>query len=86
MSAELIREDPAQTRDIVPALGFDSITHYQFVHFVDCNRDYREILSDVAREWERIRSELQSAVLPPHFDRLGQQPAIQFSDVSDNEK
>lgn len=52
------------TRDIVPALGFDSITHYQFVHFVNCNRDYREILSDVAREWERIRSEYKVPYFP----------------------
>ena len=42
------------TKDIVPLLGFDSISHYQFVHFVDCFRPYPEILEDVQREWDRI--------------------------------
>ena len=36
------------------ALGFDSLTHYQFVHFVDVNRDYMEILPDVKKEWDKI--------------------------------
>ena len=52
------------TRDIVPLLGFDSVTHYQFVHFTDCNRDYLEILPDVAREWECIRSEYRVPYYP----------------------
>ncbi len=52
------------TRDIVPSLGFDSITHYQFVHFVNCNRSYLEILPDVAWEWERIRSEYKVPYSP----------------------
>lgn len=42
------------TREVVPALGFDSVTNYQFVHFCNMNRDYGEILTDVAREWERM--------------------------------
>lgn len=44
-------------KDVVSMLGFDSVTHYQFVHFTDCNRDYLEILPDVAKEWERLRTE-----------------------------
>lgn len=43
------------TRDVIPALGFDSVTHYQFVHFVNCDRPYTEVLTDVATEWERVR-------------------------------
>ena len=43
------------TKDLVTLLGFDSVTHYQFVHFTDCNRDYLEILPDVQKEWDRIR-------------------------------
>ena len=42
--------------DIITALGFDSITHYQFVHFTDIDQDYREILVDVKKEWEAIDS------------------------------
>lgn len=45
------------TREVVPALGFDSVTNYQFVHFCNMNRDYGEILTDVAREWERMDRE-----------------------------
>ena len=52
------------TKDIVDLLGFDSITHYQFVHFTDCNRDYLEILEDVGREWERLRSEYRVPYYP----------------------
>ncbi len=36
------------------ALGFDSITHYQFVHFTGMDRGYPEILGDVAQEWANI--------------------------------
>jgi len=32
-------------------LGFDSATHYQFVHFTDVGRPYPEILEDVKKEW-----------------------------------
>ncbi len=36
---------------LIAALGFDSITHYQFVHFADVDRGYPEILADVQKEW-----------------------------------
>ena len=42
------------TKDILPALGFDSVTNYQFVHFCLMNRHYNEILEIVKREWERM--------------------------------
>ena len=44
----------ATTRDIVRILGFDSMTHYQFCHFVDIDRHYNEIIADVIEEWKRI--------------------------------
>ncbi|MBB6730770.1 glycoside hydrolase family 99-like domain-containing protein [Cohnella zeiphila] len=47
-------EKTATTSELAHLLGFDSLTHYQFVHFVDIDRDYGEILPDVEREWERI--------------------------------
>jgi len=37
-------------------LGFDSITHYQYVHFTDTGRPYLKILADVKKEWEIIES------------------------------
>lgn len=57
-------ERTGSTRDIIPMLGFDSITHYQFVHFTDCNRDYLDILPDVAKEWNRIRAEYRVPYYP----------------------
>lgn len=47
-------ERTGSTKDIVRMLGFDSVTHYQFVHFVNCNRDYAEVVEDVKKEWNRI--------------------------------
>lgn len=42
------------TAELVSSLGFDSLTHYQFVHFTDPDRDYEVILKDAAEEWEKI--------------------------------
>ncbi len=42
------------TREVVPMLGFDSVTNYQFCHFCNINRNYADILPDVYAEWERM--------------------------------
>lgn len=34
-------------------LGIDSVTHYQFAHFANMNRDYQEIVRDARAEWDR---------------------------------
>ena len=52
------------TRDLVKLLGIDSITHYQFVHYVNIDRDYCEILSDVQKEWDRIDAEYAVPYFP----------------------
>lgn len=52
------------TKDIVPLLGVDSITNYQFVHFTDIDRDYLEILEDVKSEWKRIEKEYSVPYFP----------------------
>ncbi|MFC5404750.1 glycoside hydrolase family 99-like domain-containing protein [Cohnella soli] len=44
----------ATTTEMVSRLGFDSLSHYQFIHFVDIDRDYTEIMEDVVKEWRRI--------------------------------
>lgn len=41
-------------KDVVEALGFDGLTHYQFCHFTDIDREYTEIIADVKREWDEI--------------------------------
>ena len=30
------------------------MSHYQFVHFTNIDRDYNDIMADVLKEWERI--------------------------------
>lgn len=46
----------ATTSEVATLLGFDSMTHYQFVHFVNIDRDYNEIMTDVVKEWARIEN------------------------------
>jgi hypothetical protein len=41
----------ATPSEAVRRLGFDSQTHYQFVHFTNIDRDYVEILPDMLKEW-----------------------------------
>lgn len=52
------------TKDVVSMLGADSVSHYQFVHFTDIDRDYLEILPDVKGEWERIDREYSVPYFP----------------------
>lgn len=40
--------------DVVHQLKFDGITHYQFVHFTDIDRDYLDIMPDVIAEWDKV--------------------------------
>lgn len=37
--------------ELARALGFDSLTNYQYVHFVDIDRDYAKVMRDVERNW-----------------------------------
>ena len=52
------------TKDIVPLLGFDSMSHYQFVHFTNINQRYCDILKDVKQEWDRIDGDYQIPYFP----------------------
>lgn len=44
-------------KDIVNQLGFDGITHYQFVHFTNIDGDYNDIVTDVEKEWNALGKE-----------------------------
>lgn len=35
-------------------LGFDSLTHYQYVHFIDIDTDYEKIIPRVAEVWNYV--------------------------------
>jgi hypothetical protein len=39
---------------LIRELGFDSVTHYQYVHFANIDRPYADILPDVAAEWDKL--------------------------------
>ena len=45
-------------------LGFDSATHYQFVHFTDVGRAYPEILKDVQAEYEKLDKQFAFPYFP----------------------
>ncbi|MBM4093763.1 MAG: hypothetical protein FJ276_30800 [Planctomycetes bacterium] len=51
-------------KDMVEKLGFDSLTHYQFCHFVDVNRDYSTIMKDVVRDWNTIATNYTAKYYP----------------------
>lgn len=38
---------------VIKELGVDSLSHYQFAHFADMNRNYEDIVRDAAAEWDR---------------------------------
>ncbi|WP_372934865.1 glycosyltransferase WbsX family protein [Mariniphaga sediminis] len=40
--------------DVINELGFDGLSHYQFVHFAGIDRDYLDIIEDVEKEWTRL--------------------------------
>lgn len=50
--------------DLLRELPYQSATHYQFVHYVDMNRDYLEILKDVQSRWKEIDASLPVTYFP----------------------
>ena len=46
------------------SVGFDSCSHYQFVHYTNIDRNYEEVLPDVAREWARLEREFPFPYFP----------------------
>ncbi len=45
--------------EVIKELSFDGITHYQFVHFVNIDRDYNEIMDDVVKEWDILEGDYE---------------------------
>jgi hypothetical protein len=57
-------EGTAVQQDVVESLGFDGMTHYQYVHFVDIDRDYSEIMQDVTTEWNELSRDYRIPYFP----------------------
>jgi len=51
-------------QDAIKDLKFDGLTHYQYVHFVDIDRDYNQINAEVVAEWKRIEKENDAPYYP----------------------
>ena len=51
-------------KDVIDALAFDSLTHYQFCHFVNIDRDYMTIMEDVKHEWEAVGKDYSVPYFP----------------------
>lgn len=45
------KSESIDSAELMRALGIDSFTHYQFVHFTNIDRDYGEIMKDVEKVW-----------------------------------
>jgi hypothetical protein len=50
--------------EVIRQLGFDSSSHYQFVHMTNVNRDYNAIMEDVTVEWDRVTKEFKTPYFP----------------------
>lgn len=50
--------------EIGVGLGFSSISHYQFAHFANIDRDYGEILEDVAKVWDNLEKDYKLPYFP----------------------
>ncbi|MBR2334773.1 MAG: glycoside hydrolase family 99-like domain-containing protein [Clostridia bacterium] len=51
-------------KEVIPALGLDSMTNYQFCHYIHMKNDYPEILAAALREWNRIDQEYNIPYYP----------------------
>lgn len=40
--------------EMIEKLPFSSVTHYQYVHFTNIDRDYPDLMVDVEAEWRRL--------------------------------
>ena len=51
-------------KEVVEKLGFDSLTHYQFCHIENVNRDYNAIVQDVKKQWAEIKANYKATYYP----------------------
>ena len=54
----------ANAYGILKALGYESVTHYQFCHFANINMDYLDILTQVKEEWNDIEKKADVPYFP----------------------
>ena len=69
-------------KDVVKKLGFDSVSHYQYVHFANVRQDYSRVFMEVEAEWKRI-DETYDVPYFPHVS-IGWDNNPRFADVLDD--
>ena len=57
-------ENIGTQHDVINKLSIDALTHYQYVHFVDIDRDYLEIQADVVKAWNNLNKETKIPYYP----------------------
>jgi len=50
--------------DLINEFKFNSLTHYQFVHMTNCDRDYIEVLDDIILQWNKVSDTFQANYYP----------------------
>ena len=50
--------------EFVRKLGFNSMSHYQFCHFINVDDDYANILEQAYREWDKLEQEFTIPYYP----------------------
>ena len=50
--------------EVVKALGLDGVTHYQFGQLANIDRDYADIIVDVAKAWDQFSAEMPVPYYP----------------------
>ena len=56
--------DKPSVHEVVNSLGFDGMTHYQYVHFANVRQDYADVMPEVLREWERLDKSYDKPYFP----------------------
>ena len=51
-------------KDVVEELGINSLTHYQFCHFTNIDREYNDIMMDVEKDWNSIANSYKATYHP----------------------
>ena len=63
-------------------LGFNSMSHYQFCHFINVDDDYQKILDQAYKEWDRLETEFTLPYYPHVSIGWDNSPRTKVSAVS----
>lgn len=70
--------------DFVNKLGFDSMTHYQFAHFNWMDAEYKDIVKNAIKEWNKLDKEFDVPYYPHVSIGWDNSPRTRESAVSRN--